>query len=337
MTGKTELIASHPESPETALAVHAPGVSLALPSLVGNAGGGAAAHTLEFFTTARIPNLHTRSAYLRAVWRFSDWCGLQGVALERLTAPTVAAYLEGLQAEMKLSSVKLHLAALRHWLDFLTERGTLRGNPASSVRTARLVVQEGKTPVLERDQARALFDSLSGDDVVTLRDKALFAVMLFGFVRVGAVVKMRRRDFEDEAGDAWLVLHEKGGKERRIPCHHVTRNALRAYIAGGGFEDGRSKVALFQSAPRRSGSLSGVAMRRTDVLAMVKRRCEDAGLPASICNHSFRATGITIHQESGGRIEDAAELAGHASTRTTQLYNRKSRKVARAEVERVQL
>jgi integrase len=60
-------------------------------------------------------------------------------------------------------------------------------------------------------------------------------------------------------------------------------------------------------------------------------------LPSTICNHSFRATGITIHQENGGRIEDAAELAGHASTRTTQLYNRKLRKVARAEVEHVQL
>jgi integrase len=69
----------------------------------------------------------------------------------------------------------------------------------------------------------------------------------------------------------------------------------------------------------------------------VKRRCAAAGLPANLCNHSFRATGITIHQENGGRIEDAAELAGHASTRTTQLYNRKLRNIARAEVERVQL
>jgi integrase/recombinase XerD len=83
--------------------------------------------------------------------------------------------------------------------------------------------------------------------------------------------------------------------------------------------------------------LSGKPMRRSDVLAMVKRRCGAAGLPSSICNHSFRATGITIHQEAGGRLEDAQQLAGHASTRTTQLYNRKSRKIARAEVERVQI
>jgi integrase len=58
---------------------------------------------------------------------------------------------------------------------------------------------------------------------------------------------------------------------------------------------------------------------------MKKRRCVVAGLPSTIFNHWFRATCITIHQENGGRIEDAAELAGHSSTRTKQLYKRKSR------------
>jgi integrase len=61
------------------------------------------------------------------------------------------------------------------------------------------------------------------------------------------------------------------------------------------------------------------------------------GLPPSICNHSFRATGITIHQENGGDIVEAQKLAGHADPRTTQLYNRKTGKLLRAEVERVQL
>jgi hypothetical protein len=40
--------------------------------------------------------------------------------------------------------------------------------------------------------------------------------MLFGLVRVGAVVRMRVRDFDDRAGEASLVLREKGGKERRL-------------------------------------------------------------------------------------------------------------------------
>jgi integrase len=60
-------------------------------------------------------------------------------------------------------------------------------------------------------------------------------------------------------------------------------------------------------------------------------------LPETICNHSFRATGITLHQENRGDIEAATRLAGHADTRTTQLYNRKRREVSSIEVECVHL
>lgn len=69
----------------------------------------------------------------------------------------------------------------------------------------------------------------------------------------------------------------------------------------------------------------------------MKRWCARATLPSNICNHSFRATGITLHQENGGRLEDAQALAGHADARTTRLYIRKSRETAQAEVERVQV
>ncbi len=162
------------------------------------------------------------------------------------------------------------------------------------------------------------------------------ALMLFGFVRVGAAVAMRVRDFEDEGEHANLVLHEKGGKERRIACHHKTREYLRAYVQAAGFEP-RAKVPLFQSAPGRRPVLTGDAMSIDDALRAVKRRCRAAALPSSICNHSFRATGITVHQENGGRLEDAQELAGHADARTTRLYIRKERRIAQAEVERVQL
>jgi site-specific recombinase XerD len=290
--------------------------------------------TLEFFT-ARIPNGHTRKAYGRAVFAFCEWCQGHRVALRELDAPTVSAYLDGLQASA--ASIKLTASAIRHWLDFLTQRGVLPYNPALSVRTARLVVTEGKTPVLEREEARALFASLDGDGgLLELRDRAMFAVMLFGFVRVGALCKMTVRDFEDESAAAYLVLHEKGGKERRIPCHHLTREYLRACIQAAGFEP-RSRAPLFQTAPRRSAALSGKAITPGKVWEAVKRRCKAAGLPSSISNHSFRATGITLHQENGGRLEDAQALAGHADARTTRLYVRKERKLAQAEVERVQL
>ncbi|MGA7124401.1 MAG: tyrosine-type recombinase/integrase [Polyangiaceae bacterium] len=335
------------DAPSNALAVvvHAPGgVSMVLPPTISDAGEHAARLTLEFFT-ARIPNPNTRKAYGKAVFRFCEWCQVQGVGLRALAPPTVAAYLKELQGTLGPASIKLTASALRHWLDFLTERGALPSNPALSVRTPRLVVVEGKTPVLEREDAKTLLASLDDKEpdgtprprtVVELRDRAAIAVMLYNWLRVEALCSMRVGDFVDSPSGAYLIAREKGGKERKLPAHHAVVEALRAYLEAGQLLEGDRKATLFQSAPARSGKLSGKRMPSRNMLAMVKRRCAEAGLDEDIGCHSLRATGITTHQENGGRIEDAARLAGHADVRTTALYDRSKKKLERSEVERVQ-
>jgi hypothetical protein len=50
--------------------------------------------------------------------------------------------------------------------------------------------------------------------------------------------------------------------------------------------------------------LSGKPLDRSAVLGIIERRCRNVGLPAAIGNHSFRATGITLHQENGGDMRD---------------------------------
>ncbi len=135
---------------------------------------------------------------------------------------------------------------------------------------------------------------------------------------------------------AAFVLHEKGGKYHPVPAHHLAADYLDAYLQAAGLSE-TPNAPLWQTATRRSRTLSGKAMTARDALDMVKRRCWAAGLPADICNHSFRATGITLHQDAGGDLEAARQLAGHASVKTTQLYNRTGDKRRRAEVERVQL
>ncbi len=78
-------------------------------------------------------------------------------------------------------------------------------------------------------------------------------------------------------------------------------------------------------------------MASSDVLRMIKRRSRGAGLPSEISNHTFRATGITAYLENGGTLETAARIAGHASTRTTQLYNRTRERISLDEIERIQI
>jgi integrase/recombinase XerD len=68
---------------------------------------------------------------------------------------------------------------------------------------------------------------------------------------------------------------------------------------------------------------------------MIQRRARAAGIRTRIGNHTFRATGITAYLKNGGTHEKAAMIANHASTRTTQLYDRRNDEVSLDEVERI--
>jgi integrase len=69
--------------------------------------------------------------------------------------------------------------------------------------------------------------------------------------------------------------------------------------------------------------------------AEAEGRAAAAGIETKLGNHSFRATGITAYLKNGGTLEKAAAMANHASTRTTQLYDRRRDQVSLDEVERI--
>ena len=70
---------------------------------------------------------------------------------------------------------------------------------------------------------------------------------------------------------------------------------------------------------------------------MIQRRSKSGEIATKIGNHTFRATGVTAYLKNGGTLENAALMANHASTRTTQLYDRRAEEVTLDEIERVVL
>jgi integrase len=129
-------------------------------------------------------------------------------------------------------------------------------------------------------------------------------------------------------------LKEKGGKRHEMPCHHNLEAYLTAYIDSTGITDD-PKGPLFRTIGRGTGRLTRTPLPRANAYAMIQRRAAAAGIATRIGNHSFRATGITAYLKNGGTLEKAASMANHASTRTTQLYDRRADEVTLDEVERV--
>jgi len=289
----------------------------------------------EFFT-ANIRNPNTRMAYLTACYRFADWCEARELDLEQLEPILVAAYVEALTKHYAPATVKQHLAAIRMLLDWLVVGQVIPYNPASAVRGPKHVVKRGKTPILSAEETRALLDAIDTDTLVGLRDRALIGVMVYSFARVSAAVSMNVADYYTQGKRSFFRLHEKGGKYNVVPAHHVAQGYLDEYLEAGGFGDDR-KGPLFRTSGqgRQQDSLLRKAMTRQTAIKMIKRRALNADLPVEISNHSFRGTGITEYLRNGGDLETAARIAGHESTRTTQLYNRVNEELSLDEIERI--
>jgi site-specific recombinase XerD len=291
---------------------------------------------VEFFT-ANIRNPNTRRAYARACGSFFHWCDLRGLTLACIRPHDVGAYIEALQRSAAPPSVKQSLAAVRMLFDWLVVGQVMPTNPAAAVRGPAYVVKTGKTPVLEGQEWRQLFDSIPTETVRDLRDRALIATLTYGFARIGAALTMTVADLEPK-GSAWLIrLHEKGGKQHVMPCHHALAEALHAYIAMAGIGEDK-KGWLFRTSRGHQGiTLSERPMTQTDAWRMVRKRALAAGIMAPIGNHSFRATGITAYLSNGGTLEHAQTMAAHESPRTTKLYDRTGERLTQDEVERIRL
>ena len=144
----------------------------------------------------------------------------------------------------------------------------------------------------------------------------------------------------------WLVVSQvlpvNPAAAVRGPKHVVTTGAtpvlspaeaLDDYLARAGRDE--ATAALFQSVDPAGRRLTGRALSRRLVLAMIKRRAAAADLPPSTCCHTFRATGITAYLSNGGTLEHAQQIAGHASPKTTKLYDRTADTITVDEIERI--
>ncbi|MHB8446878.1 MAG: tyrosine-type recombinase/integrase [Rudaea sp.] len=314
-------------TPSLALVSHSPTV----PALIGDAR--ARRRFAEFFA-AQIRNPNTRAAYYHAVRQFLAWADSLRLTLAGIEPVHVAAYIEQLGKLRSAPTVKQHLAALRHLFDYLVVGQIVPFNPAAAVRGPKYSVREGKTPILAAEDARRLFASFDPDGLADARDRAILGVMAYSFARVSAVVKLRVRDYQRQGARAWFVLDEKGGKQNKAPAHHQAAEFVEHYLAMAGIGEQR-ETPLFRSLSHRGTVLTERPLLRANVFHMIRRRMEAIGLTGEFGCHSFRGTGITNFLENGGTLETAARIAGHASTKTTQLYDRRRQAVDQAEVERI--
>jgi site-specific recombinase XerD len=319
------------------------------------------------FFAAEIRNPHTRYAYLKGAEDFFAFVASRdgGNALHTIDSLHVTAWIDDMAARrLSAPTIKQRLAGLRMLFRALVRERILAINPADVVRGPKHSVTTGKTPVLSGDEVKQLLQSITAttefETLTALRDRAMIATMAYTFARVTAVTSLRVVHVFTQHRKLWLRLHDKGGKNHDIPCHHALESYLADWLDAAGHKhqsdaplfqtivwelvsepmttvhDGADGLRLQRKKPLRRRVLSGRPMTQSLAWDVVQRRTKAAGIDTKVCNHTFRAAGITAYLSHGGTIERAAKIAGHVSTRTTQLYDRRSDDVTMDEINKIQ-
>jgi site-specific recombinase XerD len=302
------------------------------PAILVRAGKAACFAADEFFS-ARISNPHTRTAYAHQVSRFLAWCEEQGLELRQVTPGQAGRFLDELPGAAPTKNQAL--AALRHFFDVLVARHAALLNPFHSVRGVRHPFGEGRTPEATVEQARRLLASIQTDNVYGLRDRAVLGTLIYTGARVGAISRLRMQDLRDNGNHRSLQFSKKGGKSREVPVRHDLDEWIAAYLEGCSLTTAPKTSPLFRAGQRRGSPLTDRAMSPLAVQLMLKRRLRAAGLPKILSSHSFRVLVVTDLLSQNVPLEDVQYLAGHAHPRTTQVYDRRRRRVSRNLVERI--
>ncbi|MGD8486752.1 MAG: tyrosine recombinase [Chloroflexota bacterium] len=169
---------------------------------------------------------------------------------------------------------------------------------------------------LDAAEVAALLEATIGDDLLSLRDRALLELLYAAGLRISEALRLDRGDI---AGGDYVRVIGKGDRERLVPVGDVALAAISAYLAerdrltGPGDPAGRAREPLFLS--RRGRRLDRMAAWR-----IMRAAAGRAGLTERVTPHTLRHSFATHLLEGGADLRVVQELLGHASITTTQLY-----------------
>lgn len=232
-------------------------------------------------------------------------------------------YLSGQNLQKVTQSY--YVIAIRNFLKFLVKRDVKSLLP-ELIELPKIAKRD--IEVLDYAELERLLKAPKGDDLRSLRDKAILETLFSTGLRLSELCSLNRR-VDLIRGE--VSIRGKGDKLRIVFLSDGAKTAIRVYL------DKRTDAeeALFMSLSKNSKSKtknsSQVLGRITPraVQRLVDYYARSAGIPKKVHPHLFRHGFATDLLINGADIRSVQELLGHANIATTQIYTHLTNKELR--------
>ena len=302
----------------------------------------------RYLEDASVGSRHTRRTYRTALTHFQTYLSARRIApdsseLEQIDVDRLLAFATWLldEAGVGRRTLLTYLAGLAGLVQFLQVRGWLPFSPQELARFEEgmkrvrknqrppdLMPHPPKPEDLDALVAAAYARPLKreGDareHLGTLRDIAIVEVLRCSGLRVGELVKIARKQLDDDEQAAWVV--GKGGKARRIYFDQQAWGAIHRYLQARQALDGAThrplaELPVFARHDKRAGDqilpLTTVSVQNT-----IRDLAERANLAAKgITPHALRHYFATRIYQTTRDLAVTQTALGHANPSTTRIY-----------------
>ncbi|MBU1178994.1 tyrosine-type recombinase/integrase [Patescibacteria group bacterium] len=259
---------------------------------------------LEYIEIERgraVKTVENYDRYLRRFLEFSKLKDPSAISDSKLREYRLYLNRQGL----KKKTQNYHLIALRNFLKYLARMG-IESLPPERIELAK--VGERQIDLISADELQRLLDSPRGEDLKSLRDKAILELLFSTGLRVSELCSLDREDLDPGRSGASFKKGEfsvrgKGDKIRLVFLSDNAKEAVKNYL------DKRVDIeeALFCLTPR-------------SVERIVRHYAIKAGIAKKVTPHIIRHCFATDLLGAGADLRSVQALLGHSNISTTQIY-----------------
>ena len=241
-----------------------------------------------------------------------DFVAALPMPLDELCLNDIRSFIRRRSTRISRRRLQLEVTALRSFLRYLQQRGTISAGLVAAVPTVanwrRAEVPKTITP----GQVEQLLASCDAATAAGRRDRAILLMLARLGLRASEVVSLCLDDIDWSAGT--FLVRGKGSRREVLPLLDDIGRALADYLADGRLACDSRRVFVRLCAPYRG-------LHPSSLCDIVKRALIRAGIDAPFTGaHLLRHSLATRLLASGASLAEIGELLRHERLETTQIY-----------------
>ncbi len=212
---------------------------------------------------------------------------------------------------LKKSTQAYHVIAIRNFLKYLIKQNY---NVVSPDKIELPRIAERQIEIIEYSELERLLGAVSGNDLRTLRDRAILEMLFSTGLRVSELCALDR--YIDLANGE-ITVRGKGDKLRIVFVADRAKRAIKDYLGSRGDTDAALFISLTKA---KNPKIIGRIIPRT-IQRVVRYYGRKAGIAGKkLTPHTLRHMFATDLLSNGADLRSVQELLGHSNVATTQVY-----------------